>query len=121
MEPEEEDEVPLAEGMPAANPDGESLGKLSALLIEEGEEDAEFILLQSGGADRLVPFEAVLGVDEGTLLLDVPAANLGRFPQLRPNAEPTADEMQLAYDVYDEGATDWDEEEEDDAEEEEEA
>ena len=119
MEPDEDgDEVPLAEGMPAANPDGESLGKLSALLIEEGEEQAEFLLLQSAGADRLVPFDAVLGVDEGTLLLDVPAANLARFPKLKPDAEPTADEMQLAYDVYDEGAGDW---AEDDEEEEEEA
>jgi hypothetical protein len=106
---EDDEEVALAEGMPAASPDGEPLGKLSALLIEEEEEDAEFLLLQAGDADRLIPFEAVLGVDEGTLILNVPAANVARFPKLRPDAEPTAEEMQLAYDVFDEGAADPDE------------
>lgn len=100
----DDEEVQLAEGMPVENADGEKLGTLGALLIEEGEEDAEFLVLRAGDADRLVPFEAVMGVGDGALVLDVPAAALARFPEVRADADPTEDEMQRAYEVFDEGA-----------------
>lgn len=113
MSDDDGDEVPLSEGMPVENEEGAALGKLSALLVEEEDEDAEFLLLGANGADHLVPFEAIRGVDDGTLILDVPAANVSRFPKLKADAEPTQAEMDLAYEVYDEGATDADEEDED--------
>jgi len=108
MDPDAEDggEVALDEGMPVTNPEGEDLGTLGALLIEEEEEEAEFIILRTGDQERLVPFEAVLGVGDGSLVLDVPAANVERFPVLREGAEPTSAEMELAYKVFDEGASD---------------
>jgi hypothetical protein len=108
-----DDEVPIAEGMPVENADGEPLGKLGALLIEEGEEDAEFLVLATAAGDRLVPFEAVLGVGDGNLVLDVPADAVARFPKLRPDADPTEEEMQAAYDVYDEGASEGSDEDSD--------
>lgn len=111
----EEEEVSLTEGMPVENDEGVALGKLSALLVEEDEEEAEFFLLEAQGVERLVPFEAILGVGDGSLVIDVPAGNIGRFPRMRPDTEPTEAEMQLAYEVYDEGATAKDEDEEDDA------
>lgn len=106
---EDEDEVALDEGMPVTNPDGADLGTLGALLVEEEEEEAEFILLRTGDVERLVPFEAVLGVGDGSLVLDVPAENVTRFPVMREGAEPTGAEMELAYRVFDEGASDGDE------------
>jgi len=104
----EGDEVPLSEGMPVENEDGIALGRLSALLVEEDEEQAEFFLLDAKGTERLVPFEAILGVGDGVLIVDIPAENVDRFPKLAKDAEPTDDEMQLAYDVFDSGASDSD-------------
>lgn len=118
----EEEEVALDEGMPVKNEEGEDLGTLGVLLIDEGDEDEnpEFLLLRVGAVDRLVPFEAVLGVGDGNLVLDVPVENVPRFPALQEGADPTPDEMELAYKIYDEGSTasddeDDDEEDEDDA------
>jgi hypothetical protein len=101
--PEEED-VDLREGMPVTNEAGESLGTLAALLVADDEEEAEFLLLKAGSADRLVPFEAVLGVGDGDLILDVPLAAVEKFPAIKTDAEPTEAEMDRAYDVFDENA-----------------
>lgn len=98
-------EVPLEEGMPIENGDGEKLGQLGALLVEEDEDEAEFLILKAGGVDRLVPFEAVLGVGDGSLVLDIPAANVARFPAVRSDKEPTDADMELAYEVFDSGAS----------------
>ena len=102
--PEEEEEVDLHEGMPVTNEAGESLGTLAALLVAEDEEEAEFLLLKTKDTDRLVPFEAVLGVGDGDLILDVPMAALEKFPRIRQDVEPTEAEMELAYTVFDENA-----------------
>lgn len=110
---DDEEEVALDEGMPVTNEDGESLGTLTAVLIPEGEEDMDdeddserFLLVHAGGADRLVPFESVLGVGDGNLVIDVPAANIGKFPALAAEANPTPAQMEQSYRVFDEGATD---------------
>ena len=99
-----EEEVELSEGMPVATEDGEPLGKLAGLLVGEEDEEAEFLLLTHNGADRLVPFDAVLGVGDGNLILDVPLVALDKFPKMRADAEPTDDEIELAYRVYEENA-----------------
>jgi sporulation protein YlmC with PRC-barrel domain len=112
---EEGEEVDLREGMPVATEEGASLGKLSALLVAEEEEEAEFLLIEHNGAERLVPFEAVLGVGDGNLVLDVPTPEiLAKFPRIRDQADPTDDEMELAYQVYDENALYGDDDAEDD-------
>lgn len=100
------EEVDLHEGMQVSNEDGEELGTLSALLLEEDEEDAEFFLLKTGeGADeRLIPFEAVLGVGDGALVIDVTSDVLDRYPAVKPGAEPSEEDIDRAYDVYDETA-----------------
>jgi PRC-barrel domain len=100
----DDEEVDLHEGMPVTNEAGEKLGTLAALLVAEDEEEAEFLLLKAGDADRLVPFEAVLGVGDGDLILDVPAEALGKFPQIKPDHDPTESEMDKAYEVFDENA-----------------
>lgn len=111
-----DEEVALDEGMPVTNEEGVALGTLGALLIDEGdeEENPEFLLLRVGNVDRLVPFEAVLGVGDGSLVLDVPAENVDRFPHLKEGADPTADEMELAYKIYDEGSTASEDDDDDD-------
>lgn len=101
---DEAEEVYLREGMPVSNEAGEALGSLAALLVAEDEEEAEFLLVANDGTDRLVPFEAVLGVGDDQLILDVPHKALGEFPVIRSGVEPTDDEMELAYHVYDEHA-----------------
>ncbi|MFA5862059.1 MAG: PRC-barrel domain-containing protein [Candidatus Thermoplasmatota archaeon] len=111
-----EEEVSLSEGMPIENEEGIALGKLSALLVEEDAEEAEFFLLESQGVERLLPFEAILGVGDGMLIVDVPAANVQRFPPMRPEIEPTEAEMELAYEVFDEGASSSEEDEDVDSE-----
>ena len=99
--------------MPVATEDGASLGTLSALLVAEEEDEAEFLLVAHAGAERLVPFEAVLGVGDGSLVLDVPSPEiLAKFPLIRAQADPTDDEMELAYQVYDDNAQYADEDEE---------
>lgn len=101
----EGEEVDLREGMPVATEEGASLGKLAALLVAEEEDEAEFLIVEHDGAERLVPFEAVLGVGDGSLVLDVPTPEiLAKFPRIRSQADPTDDEMELAYQVYDEHA-----------------
>lgn len=102
---EEGEEVELSEGMPVSNEDGESLGKLAGMLIAEGEEEAEFIIVTtSDSVDRLVPFEAVLGVADGAILVDMPGKAMTQFPKVSPEADPTEDEIEFAYHVYDEHA-----------------
>ncbi len=104
-EHDEGEEVDLREGMPVATEGGASLGTLSALLVAEEEDEAEFLLIAHAGKERLVPFEAVLGVGDGSLVLDVPSPDiLAKFPHIRDQADPTEDEMELAYQVYDENA-----------------
>lgn len=100
----DEEEVDLREGMPVSNEAGEKLGTLAALLVADDEEDAEFLLLKAGDADRLIPFEAVLGVGDGDLILDVPADALGHFPKIAPDQDPTDEQMDKAYEVFDENA-----------------
>lgn len=100
----EDEEVDLREGMPVTNEAGETLGSLAALLVAEDEEEAEFLLLKTGTEDRLIPFEAVLGVGDGDLILDVPLAALVQFPAIKPDEEPTEAQMEKAYDVFDEHA-----------------
>lgn len=98
------EEVDLHEGMQVSNEAGEELGTLSALLLEEDEEDAEFFLLKTGQDERLIPFEAVLGVGDGSLVIDVLQAVLDRYPMVKPGSEPSEEDIERAYDVYDETA-----------------
>ena len=99
---DDEEEVDLREGMQVANEDGEELGTLSALLVEDEEEEAEFFLLKSGNDERLIPFDAVLGVGDGALVIDVTRDVLARYPVVKPGAEPSDADIERAYDVYDE-------------------
>ena len=100
------EEVDLHEGMQVSNEEGEELGTLSALLLEEDEEEAEFFLLKTapGADERLIPFEAVLGVGDGALVIDVTRGVLDRYPAVKPGSEPSDDDIERAYDVYDETA-----------------
>lgn len=98
------EEVDLREGMQVASEDGEALGTLSALLVEEDEEEAEFIIIKAGAEEHLVPFDAVLGVGDGALILDVTKDVLPRYPAVKPGAEPSDADVEKAYDVYDETA-----------------
>lgn len=104
------EEVDLQQGMPVGNEAGEALGKLSALLVGDEDEDAEFLVLERGGSEHLVPFEAVLGVGDGTLLLDVPASAVEKFPRVQGDADPSDADIEKAYAVYDEHAEYVDEE-----------
>lgn len=99
-----EEEVDLREGMPVSNEEGEELGTLAALLVEEDDEEAEFFLLRSGNDERLIPFEAVLGVGDGSLVIDVTRDVLARYPVVKPGGDPTDADIERAYDVYDETA-----------------
>jgi hypothetical protein len=109
---DEDEEVELKEGMPVENEAGEALGKLGGLLVAEDEEEAEFLVLAADGAERLIPFEAVLGVGDGNLVLDTPRAALVKYPKMKGGADPTEAEMELAYTVYDEHAQHADDDEE---------
>ena len=100
----EAEEVDLREGMPVSNEAGDKLGTLAALLVAEDEEEAEFLLLRVGTDDRLVPFDAVLGVGDGDLIVDVPRDAVGKYPRIKTDVEPTEAEMASAYDVYDDTA-----------------
>ncbi|HUR69613.1 MAG TPA: PRC-barrel domain-containing protein [Candidatus Thermoplasmatota archaeon] len=101
---DDEEQVELHEGMKVSNEDGEELGVLSALLVEDDDEDAEFFLLKTAKAERLVPFEAVLGVGDGALIVDATAASVELYPAIKPGSEPTDADLERAYDVYDETA-----------------
>ena len=110
---DDEEEVDLHEGMKVSNEQGDELGTLSALLIEDDEEDAEFFLLKAGADphERLIPFDAVLGVGDGALIIDVTREVLARYPAVKSGGEPTDADIERAYDVYDETATYEDDEE----------
>ena len=100
--------VDLHEGMPVTNEDGEALGKLSALLIPEAEdgeeEEAEFLIVKAGADERLVPFEAVLGVGDGELILDATLDVMPRYPKVSSNEDPSDEACEKAYEVYEETA-----------------
>jgi sporulation protein YlmC with PRC-barrel domain len=99
---DDENEVELHEGMQVSNEDGEELGTLSALLVEDDEEDAEFFLLKAGATEHLVPFDAVLGIGDGALVVDVTKDVLARYPVVTPGTEPSEADIEKAYDVFDE-------------------
>lgn len=101
---EDEEQVELKEGMQVSNEDGEELGTLSALLVEDDDEDAEFFLLKAGAKEHLIPFEAVLGVGDGALVVDITQDVLGQYPVVKPGSEPSDADIEKAYDVYDETA-----------------
>jgi len=101
---DEGEEVDLREGMDVSNEDGEALGTLAALLVEEDEEEAEFLLLKTGSGERLVPFDVVVGVGDGALVLDVTTEVLERYPLVKSGSEPSDEEIERAYEVYDETA-----------------
>lgn len=94
-------EVDLHEGMPIQTEEGDDLGTLAALLIPEEEEEAEFLLLRRASGDYLVPFEAIAGVGDGAIIMDLPADVIERFPRLAPDQEPTEQQVEAAYDLYD--------------------
>lgn len=98
----DEEEVDLREGMRIASEEGDELGTLAALLVEEDDEEAEFLLLKTGNDERLIPFDAVLGVGDGALVLDVTRDVLDRYPVIKSGGEPTDADVERAYDVYDE-------------------
>ena len=102
MAADEEEQVELHEGMQVSNEEGDELGVLSALLVEDEEEDAEFFLLKAGASERLIPFDAVLGVGDGALLVDISKAALEQYPSIKPGSEPTDADVERAYEVYDE-------------------
>ncbi len=103
-EPEEQ-EVELSEGMPVKNEAGDVLGKLAGLLVaDDDQDDAEFVLVNDGTVERLIPYDAIIGVGDGNLLLDVPALAMAKFPKMRPDIEPTDAEIDLSYAVFDEHA-----------------
>lgn len=101
---DEGEEIDLREGMSVASEEGDELGTLAALLIEEEEEDAEFLLLKTATGERLIPFEAVLGVGDGALVLDVTKDTLARYPLVPSGKEPSDDDVERAYEVYEETA-----------------
>lgn len=109
---EDGDEIDLKEGMGVSNEDGDELGTLSALLIEEEEEEAEFLILKTATGERLVPFDAVLGVGDGSLILDVPKDVLERYPVVKAGAEPSDDDIDRAHELYEETASYTDDDEE---------
>lgn len=90
--------------MQVSNEEGEELGTLSAMLVEDKDEDAEFFLLKTGNHERLIPFEAVLGIGDGALLVDITKDVLEQYPSIKSGAEPTDADIEKAYDVYDETA-----------------
>lgn len=100
----DEEQVELKEGMQVSNEDGDELGILSALLVEDDDEDAEFFLLKAGDKEHLIPFEAVLGVGDGALVVDITQDVLGKYPVVKPGSEPSDADIEKAYDVYDETA-----------------
>lgn len=103
-EHDDDEEIDLHEGMPVSNEDGQKLGTLGALLIPEDEEEAEFLILKASEQDRLVPFEAVLGVGDGSLILDAPGDAIEQYPVIAPGQDPTDDDVERAYEVYDDTA-----------------
>lgn len=111
---DEDEGVELEEGMPVVDPEGKELGRLGALLVEEDADEAEFLLLKAGNADRLVPFDAVLGVGDGSLVLDVPPDTVARYPQIRADTDPTDAEMEMSYHVFEEHAGSYGEEDDED-------
>lgn len=109
---DDEEEVDLREGMKVASEDGDELGTLAALLVEEDDEEAEFFLVKAGADERLIPFDAVLGVGDGALVIDVTPDVLARYPAVKPGSEPSDADVERAYDVYDETGSYVEEEEE---------
>jgi hypothetical protein len=99
---DDESEIELHEGMQVSNEDGDELGTLSALLVEDEEEDAEFFLLKAGATEHLVPFDAVIGIGDGALVVDIAKDVLSRYPAVKPGSEPSDADIEKAYDVYDE-------------------
>lgn len=94
---EEEGDLPLEEGMPVESEDGEALGTLASVLVDDETEEVAFFTLATAEGERLVPFEAVLGVEDGTLVLDATKEQVDDLPKARPDRDPTDAEIDLAY------------------------
>ena len=87
----------LNAGMPVVGADGTGLGTLQSVLVDEETEEAGFIVVNAKDVDRLVPFEAVLDVEDGNVILDIPADTLHQLPEMKDDRDPTDAEIELAY------------------------
>ncbi len=94
-----EGDLALDAGMPVSSVDGETLGKLASVLIDEETEEPGFVTVTGEDGERLVPIEAVMDVEEGTLVLDVEPEDFARLPKARSDRDPTEAEVDLAYRV----------------------
>lgn len=99
-EPDEDgEEIALDEGMPVDSGDGDELGTLVSVLVDEETDEAGFLIVGAGGRQKLVPFEAVMDVEEGRLVVDVEPDEFDRLPTASAERDPTEAEMALAYRV----------------------
>lgn len=94
---EADDRLDIEEGMPVQSEDGDDLGTLASVLVDDETEEVAFFTLATPEGEALVPFEAVLGIEEGRLVLDATPDQIEDLPRVVPHRDPTDAEIDLAY------------------------
>lgn len=81
-------------GRKVVDRDGEEVGKVEGLLIDEDEKRVRFLEVGSGGFlgigedKRLIPVDAVTGVDEDQVHIDARREHVAGSPGYDPDLEP---------------------------------
>ncbi|MFN0156140.1 MAG: PRC-barrel domain-containing protein [Gaiella sp.] len=93
-------------GHKAVDRDGEEIGKVTDLYIDEEERRARFLEVESGGflgiggESRLIPVDAVTGVDEDTVRIGATRQRVHASPRYDPELAEQAEYWEGAYGYY---------------------
>lgn len=85
---------------------GEEIGSVESLLIDEREAKVRFLGVETGGflglgaEKRLMPVDAVKGVDEDAVHVDVTGAHVGGSPAYDPELVEARSYYGALYDYY---------------------
>jgi sporulation protein YlmC with PRC-barrel domain len=91
----EEREFRIQAGMDVIDPNGDRLGSVDSIVIEDETGLGRFVTVDR----RLLPVETIENVEGNRLKVDVTRDRLPRFPEHRQGETPSPDDMRKAYDV----------------------
>lgn len=87
------DNFELRKGMDVVDGQGAFVGTLDRLLSEDKSGATRFVVVH----DRLVPVQAIDGVQKGRAMLGVSRGKLNEFPEHKGDEVPSPKEQQEAY------------------------
>lgn len=87
------DKFRIEQGMDVVDKNGKPTGSLDGILAEDQTGMSRFITVSG----RMIPVEAIRGVESNRVELTLPKDDLQRFPERRGEGAPSEEERRRAY------------------------